>query len=82
MRVLEAIVQPANVNQLSSGDCSICQLHKALTGTEEWPGSPRTMSGLQYIGGGVAMTSRRLDEDLPVSPAPGTALSPPIVRGE
>eukprot|EP00959_Pyramimonas_sp_CCMP1952_P320519 6707208-Pyramimonas_sp.AAC.1 len=40
------------------------------------------MSDLQYIGGGVAMSNRRLDEDFPASPAPGTALSPPIVRDE
>eukprot|EP00959_Pyramimonas_sp_CCMP1952_P125860 2631921-Pyramimonas_sp.AAC.1 len=73
---MEAIVQPANVNQPNSGGCSICQLHKALTGTEEGLGSPRTMSDLQYIGGGVAMSNRRLDEDLPASPAPGTAFPP------
>eukprot|EP00959_Pyramimonas_sp_CCMP1952_P155924 3261267-Pyramimonas_sp.AAC.1 len=64
------MVQPANVNQLSSGDCPICQLHKALTGTEEGLGSPRAMSDLQCIGGGVAMSDRRLDEDPPASPAP------------
>eukprot|EP00959_Pyramimonas_sp_CCMP1952_P053062 1110013-Pyramimonas_sp.AAC.1 len=30
MRVLEVIGQPADVNQLSIGGCSICQLHKEL----------------------------------------------------
>eukprot|EP00959_Pyramimonas_sp_CCMP1952_P362798 7597426-Pyramimonas_sp.AAC.1 len=54
MRVLEAIVQPADVNQLSIGDCSICQLHKELIGSEEGPGSPRAMADVEYIGGGVA----------------------------
>eukprot|EP00959_Pyramimonas_sp_CCMP1952_P389125 8153105-Pyramimonas_sp.AAC.1 len=40
------------------------------------------MSDLQCLGGGVALSNRRLDEDLPALPAPGAALSPPIVRGE
>eukprot|EP00959_Pyramimonas_sp_CCMP1952_P050216 1049454-Pyramimonas_sp.AAC.1 len=72
MRALEVIVQPADVNQLSIGDCSICQLHKELVGSEEGLGSPHTMADLEYIGGGVAMSNRRLDEDPPASPAPGT----------
>eukprot|EP00959_Pyramimonas_sp_CCMP1952_P223823 4680114-Pyramimonas_sp.AAC.1 len=39
------------------------------------------MSDLRYIGGGVAMSNRRLDEDLPASPAPGTALFLPSSKG-
>eukprot|EP00959_Pyramimonas_sp_CCMP1952_P182644 3819714-Pyramimonas_sp.AAC.1 len=35
-----------------------------------------------YIGGGVAMSNHRLDDDIPASPAPGTALFPPVVRDE
>eukprot|EP00959_Pyramimonas_sp_CCMP1952_P417016 8736876-Pyramimonas_sp.AAC.1 len=37
------------------------------------------MADVQYIGGGIAMSNRRLDEDLPASPAPGTVLIPPSV---
>eukprot|EP00959_Pyramimonas_sp_CCMP1952_P349536 7323752-Pyramimonas_sp.AAC.1 len=72
MRVLEVRVQPAGVNQLSIGGCSICQLHKELVGSEGGLGSPRTMADLECIGGGVAMSNRRLGEGLPASPAPGT----------
>eukprot|EP00959_Pyramimonas_sp_CCMP1952_P339604 7112190-Pyramimonas_sp.AAC.1 len=82
LRALEAIVQPANVKQLSSGSCPICQLHKALTGSDVGLGSPRTMEDLQYIGGGAAISNHRLDEDIPASPAPGTTLPPPIVRDD
>eukprot|EP00959_Pyramimonas_sp_CCMP1952_P272648 5699825-Pyramimonas_sp.AAC.1 len=35
------------------------------------------MADAQHIGGGIAMSNRRLDEDLPASPAPGTVLIPP-----
>eukprot|EP00959_Pyramimonas_sp_CCMP1952_P247956 5183386-Pyramimonas_sp.AAC.1 len=82
LRALETIAQPANVKQLSSGGCFICQLHTALTGSRAGLGSPRTMEDLQYIGGGVAISNHRLEEDIPASPAPGTKLPPPIVRGD
>eukprot|EP00959_Pyramimonas_sp_CCMP1952_P190132 3977509-Pyramimonas_sp.AAC.1 len=37
------------------------------------------MAGLQYIGGGIAMSRRRLDDDRPAAPAPGVLLNPPRV---
>eukprot|EP00959_Pyramimonas_sp_CCMP1952_P288840 6040892-Pyramimonas_sp.AAC.1 len=40
------------------------------------------MADVEHIGGGVAMSNRRLDEDLPASPAPGTVLIPPYVRDD
>eukprot|EP00959_Pyramimonas_sp_CCMP1952_P400765 8397848-Pyramimonas_sp.AAC.1 len=38
------------------------------------------MGDLRYIGGGGGISNRRLDEDIPASPAPGTSLAPPVVR--
>eukprot|EP00959_Pyramimonas_sp_CCMP1952_P358024 7496224-Pyramimonas_sp.AAC.1 len=37
------------------------------------------MADAQYIGGGIAMSNKRLDENFPTSPAPGTVLIPPTV---
>eukprot|EP00959_Pyramimonas_sp_CCMP1952_P225768 4721010-Pyramimonas_sp.AAC.1 len=80
MRALEAIVKPADIKSLSEGSCSICTLHKELSelsGAEDRLGRPNTMADLEYIGGGIAMSNKRLDEDSPASPAPGATLSPP-----
>eukprot|EP00959_Pyramimonas_sp_CCMP1952_P316673 6628362-Pyramimonas_sp.AAC.1 len=38
------------------------------------------MADVQYIGGGIAMSNKRLDEDFPAPPAPGNALIPPAVN--
>eukprot|EP00959_Pyramimonas_sp_CCMP1952_P228137 4770374-Pyramimonas_sp.AAC.1 len=51
-----------------------------LAGTEAGLGCPDTMADVQYIGGGIAMSNMRLDEDFPAPPAPGTALIPPAVN--
>eukprot|EP00959_Pyramimonas_sp_CCMP1952_P330067 6910890-Pyramimonas_sp.AAC.1 len=40
------------------------------------------MADLEYIGGGIAMSNKRLDEDSPASPAPGAALNPPRVSDD
>eukprot|EP00959_Pyramimonas_sp_CCMP1952_P116106 2427340-Pyramimonas_sp.AAC.2 len=40
------------------------------------------MDDLRYIGGGIAISNHRLDEDIPASPAPGTSLLPSVVRDE
>eukprot|EP00959_Pyramimonas_sp_CCMP1952_P398065 8340601-Pyramimonas_sp.AAC.1 len=77
MRVLEAIVKPADIKSLSEGNCSICTLHKELSGTEDGLGCPDAAAYLEYIGGGIAMSNKRLDEDPPASPAPCAALNPP-----
>eukprot|EP00959_Pyramimonas_sp_CCMP1952_P008386 175308-Pyramimonas_sp.AAC.1 len=37
------------------------------------------MADVEYIGGGIAISKRHLDEDLPASPAPGTVIIPPYV---
>eukprot|EP00959_Pyramimonas_sp_CCMP1952_P469931 9495813-Pyramimonas_sp.AAC.1 len=80
LRVLETIVRPADVTQLNVGECSICLLHTALAGSEVGLGCPQTMNDLRYIGGGKAISNRRLDEGAPASPAPGASLPPPVAR--
>eukprot|EP00959_Pyramimonas_sp_CCMP1952_P246254 5146971-Pyramimonas_sp.AAC.1 len=80
LRVLEDIAQPADVYHPHHGECSICTLPLALAGAEIGLGCPRNMEDPQCIGGGIAISNHRLDEDIPVSPAPGTTLIPPVVR--
>eukprot|EP00959_Pyramimonas_sp_CCMP1952_P132591 2772568-Pyramimonas_sp.AAC.1 len=72
MRVLEAIVKPADIKSLRKGSCSICTLHKELSGAQDGLGCPDSMADLEHIGGGIAMSNKRL-----ASPASGTALNPP-----
>eukprot|EP00959_Pyramimonas_sp_CCMP1952_P225665 4718919-Pyramimonas_sp.AAC.1 len=79
MGILEALVQTAMISSLGTGKCSICTLRRELSGSEEGLGCPNTMTALEYIGGGIAMSNRRLDEDSPASPAPGALLIPPRV---
>eukprot|EP00959_Pyramimonas_sp_CCMP1952_P064818 1353469-Pyramimonas_sp.AAC.1 len=80
LRVLGDIVQPADVHYLHHGERSICIPHTALAGAEVGLGCPRNMEDLQYIGGGIAISNHRLAENIPASPAPGTALIPPVVH--
>eukprot|EP00959_Pyramimonas_sp_CCMP1952_P391245 8199063-Pyramimonas_sp.AAC.1 len=47
MRVLEAIVRPADIKSLGRGGCSIWTLHKGLAGTEAGLGCPDTMADVQ-----------------------------------
>eukprot|EP00959_Pyramimonas_sp_CCMP1952_P074357 1553776-Pyramimonas_sp.AAC.1 len=50
MRVLEALVQPAKIDPLGGYDCSICALHRELTGSEQGLGCQIPWQGCSTSG--------------------------------